>query len=71
MFSFNFRYEFLRVKQVEKKLAKPHSVEQFLQLPDHNEVAFWDVDINGTVDSCGICQMALGTLCFENAASAR
>jgi hypothetical protein len=30
-----------------------------------------DVDINATIDSCGICQMALGTLGVENAASAR
>jgi hypothetical protein len=31
----------------------------------------WDVDINATIDSCGICQMALGTLGVENAARAR
>jgi hypothetical protein len=31
----------------------------------------WDIDKNATVDSCGICQMALGTLGVENAASAR
>jgi hypothetical protein len=29
-----------------------------------------DVDINATIDSCGICQIALGTLGVENAASA-
>jgi hypothetical protein len=31
----------------------------------------WDVGINATIDSCGVCQMALGTPGVENAAIAR
>jgi hypothetical protein len=38
--SFNFCYEFFRVKHVEKKLTKPHSVKPSLQSAEHNDKAF-------------------------------
>jgi hypothetical protein len=38
-----------------------------LQSAEHSDSAF---DINATIDSCGICEMALGTLGVEKAASA-
>jgi hypothetical protein len=61
--SFNFHYEFPRVKHAEKTLTNPHSANHFLQLAKHNHAATWVVlrrRINPTIDSCGIFSGGVG-----------
>jgi hypothetical protein len=50
---------------------KPQAVKHSLQPTEHNVGAFSDADINVSINSCVICQMALGTAGLDSEISAR